>query len=363
MPAAPTLYTIYLVNNSTSTQQFWCFLAPPDELVSDPDVFANSSTTLAVAPQSESINTFTIPVQYVVGAGADNQAVGLNIKVASTITKKAELLQTWDAGYATVPPNQGPTLKLSSDSSKPNTIAIRSNAFNQGGNEANGWFSNMSYGIQTAQGFIGMSWSPAPQKTRTLTPKLQFYVATGSFGENSLASWTDVSNGSASISVPGDFRLNKTTVTLTELGGWLVTPGAPALQGGRLISLGARNRRLDGLIQSHMMLSESLTGLIAAARPSESGETVVTGQQDMVAGVTWNSGLTATEATQTVLKGKLTVSVALAAAFTVFVLAGITFTITNAVTGSTQFEFTYNGTESVEHIKALFELGARIALS
>jgi hypothetical protein len=296
MPA-PTLYTIYLVNNTESTQQFWCFLAPPDELASDPAVFANSSTTLAVAPQSESINTFTIPVQYVVGAGADNQAVGLNIKVASTITKPAELQQTWEAGYATVPPNMGPTLKLGSQASKPNTIGIKSNAFDQGRNENNGWFSNMSYGIQTTQGFIGMSWSPSPQKTRTLTPKLQFYVTTGSFAENSLAAWTDVSNGSASIAVPGDFRLNKTTVTLTEVGGWLVTPGAAALQQGKFISLAARSRRLDGLIQSHMMLSESLTGLIAAARPSESGEMGVADQKAAVIGVTEDSGLTATEAT------------------------------------------------------------------
>ena len=294
---APTPYTIYLINNTESTQQFWCFLAPPDELASDPGVFANSSTTLAVASQSESINTFTIPVQYVVGAGADNHAVGLNIKVASTITKQAELQQTWEAGYPTVPPNMGPTLKPGSQTSKPNSIAIKSNAFNQGQNEANGWFSNMSYGIQTIQGFIGMSWSPSPQQTRTLTPKLKFYVATGSFSENSLASWTDVSNGSVSIAVPGDFRLNKTTVTLTEVGGWLVTPGAPHLQKGKFISLAARSRRLDDLIQSHMMLSESLTGLIAVARPSERGEMGVADQKAAVASVTGDSSLTATEAT------------------------------------------------------------------
>jgi hypothetical protein len=295
----PTPYTIYLVNNTASTQQFWCFLAPPDELASDPGVFANSSTTLAVASQSESINTFTIPVQYVVGAGADNQAVGLSIKVASTITKKAELQQTWEAGYATVPPNLGPTLTLTTQTSKPNTIAIKSSAFNQGENESNGWFSNMSFGLQTKQGFIGMTWSPSPQQTRTLTPKLEFYVATGSFSQNELASWTDVSNGSALIAVPGDFRLNKTTVTLTELGGWLVTPGAPAFQTNKYISLAARSRRVDGLIQSHMMLSESLTGLIAAARPSEGGEMGVDHRNNEVVSVTRDSGHAATAAPET----------------------------------------------------------------
>jgi hypothetical protein len=102
-----TPYTIYLVNNSSNTALFWCFLAPPVELAGDPNVFANSSTSLSVPPMSPATNTFTIPVQYVVGAGASNSAVGLNIRIDSNITLNTDLAQAWEANYATVPPNQG----------------------------------------------------------------------------------------------------------------------------------------------------------------------------------------------------------------------------------------------------------------
>jgi hypothetical protein len=357
-----TEYTIYLVNNSAQTQQFWCFLARPDELAGDPTIFANSSTTLAVTPQSESINTFTIPVQYVVGAGASNNAVGLNIKVASTITKQTELQQTWKAGYATtVPPNLGPTLTQGPKASGPNTIVISSNAFDQSSNEANGWFSNMSYGVQTFQGFIGMTWSPAPQQTRTLTPKLQFYVATGSFGSNELASWTDVSNGTAPITVPGDFKYNKTTVTLTETGGWLVTPGGQTLQKSKYISLAARSSALDDLIQSHRMLSESHAGLIATARLLEGGEVGAAPAEDDVVGVTWDSDFAAAEALGGELSGTLTVGTAIATTFAFFMLASVRFKIKEVVLGR-QIRFTYDGRVGAEFIKSLFIVGAKIFL-
>lgn len=101
-----TQYTIYLINNSASTQIFWCFLARPEELVNDAGVFANSSTNLAIAPNAGSVNTFTIPVQYIVGAGASNNAVGLNTKIDSFITKDADLGQMWDANYARCRPTR-----------------------------------------------------------------------------------------------------------------------------------------------------------------------------------------------------------------------------------------------------------------
>jgi hypothetical protein len=221
-----TNYVINLVNQSSSTEIFWCFLARPDELASDPKVFANSSTSLAVAPNDPGTNTFTIPVQYVVGAGASNQPVGLGIRIDSNIARNSDLSRGWMASYATVEPKMGPTLNQNGASHK-DSIAISSNAFDQVKNEAHDWFSHMSFGIQTSQGFIGMSWSPSPQTTRTLTPKLKFYVATGSFGNNQLADWTTVSTSSAEIAVPHDFKYNQTTVTLTANGSWVVSPGKP----------------------------------------------------------------------------------------------------------------------------------------
>ncbi len=221
-------YTIYLVNTGADPQLFWCFLERPQELASDPEVFANSSAFLQVKPNYQGLNRFVIPVQYVVGAGANNQAVGLNVLVTSDITQNAKLTDMWDATYFDVPPPQGPDLRAGKSKVGPNQVAIKSNAFNKVKNEANNWFANQSFGIVTAAGFMGMTWSPKPAQTRTLTPKLAFYVAVGDFGSNSLADWTTISNESEVVQVPNDFEYNECTVTYDASGNWSKTPGKPS---------------------------------------------------------------------------------------------------------------------------------------
>ena len=220
-------YTIYLQNETVSTKVFWCFLERPQQLVDDPKVFANSSASLAVAPHAPSTNTFTIPVQYLVGAGASNQAVDLGIKIESSIQLNASLDEQFSATYANVPPNLGPTLVSTGSGAGSNQISIKSNSFEQANNEANGWFASQTFGIQTAQGFIGMSWSPDPNFTRTLTPKLKFFVAVGDYGSNKLASWNTINNDSVELDVPIDFNLRKVTVTLQNNGTWRKEPGEP----------------------------------------------------------------------------------------------------------------------------------------
>jgi len=367
-----TEYTIYLVNKSAATQVFWCFLAPPAELASDPGVFANSSTSLAVASMAPGINTFTVPVQYVVGAGASNNAVGLNIKINSSITEDAELGQMWDANYATIPPNMGPTMVLDDLSAPATAIAIKSNAFNRGVNEAGGWFSNMSYGIQTYQGFIGMSWSPDPSKTRTLTPLLKFYIATGTYGANSLASWTEVSNDSAVLSVPSSFKYNKTTVTYTETGKWKITPGEPALlssSSGYLLR--GRDQELPSLIESHHLLSEAHARLVSLAEPDcaeprddqAPGTAEADKQVDELISVKWDPSVSTSANGETHLSGTLNVNVALLAAFSVFVLSGVSFSISRAPVGGTTVWFSYAGQQSADAIRKLFVAGAKLFFS
>jgi hypothetical protein len=107
-----------------------------------------------------------------------------------------------------------------------NTIQIISNAFDQKINEDNKWFSNMSFGINSANGFMGVTWSPSPSETSTLTPKFAFYIATGSYKSNSLVDMDTISNYAAQIELC-DFKNLETTVTLTSTGAWVVTPGAP----------------------------------------------------------------------------------------------------------------------------------------
>lgn len=334
-------YTIYLVNNSADIQTFWCFLAPPQQLVNDPGVFANSSASLAVRPNSQGQNYFAIPVQYVVGAGASNQAVGLNVQVVSNVTNNASLQDQWSAQYATVPPNMGPTMSRLGTSGPANTISIASNAFNKSENENASWFSNQSFGIQTQSGFIGMTWSPNPQQTRTLTPKLTFYVSVGDYGQNSLASWNDVSNNAATISVPNDFQYNKCTVTYTATGGWTVTQGPPPAS--------ALAADLGWLLSEDHLELAALTYLSL-------GDT----QADTLSTVAWDSADIFTADGNTYLSGSLTVTTALKAAFGYFILSGVRFQVDRSEAGGTTVHFSYSGTRSAQAVQDLFRAGVQL---
>lgn len=221
-----TNYKIYLVNKSASTKNFWCFLEKP-EGVPNEKVYANSDTMLSVLPNYPGTNKFTIPVSYQVGVGATNKAVGLNIKIDSNIMEDAKLTDLYHAKYATAPPKQGPVLTLDQQQSSPaNTIGITSNPFNQIQNENNGWYSNMSFGIKTANGFIGVTWAPSPNEDSTITPKFAFYIATGDYTSNSLADINSISSTSAKVTLDR-FKNLEATVTLDSSGRFIVTPGRP----------------------------------------------------------------------------------------------------------------------------------------
>jgi hypothetical protein len=329
-------YTIYLVNRSAQTQVFWCFLQPPHELINDPGVFANSSASLAVMSNSPAQNRFIVPAgRYTVGAGASNFAVGLNVRLVSSVTANAGLQDTWQAAYTTAPPNRGPTLTRAGAQAPANTIAIASNAFNKMQNESNGWFSNQSFGIQTAQGFIGMTWSPSPQQTRTLTPTLAFYVTTGNFGSNALASWYEISNSAAAIHAPADFQFGSCTVAYTVNGEWTVTPGAPPTH--------ALAQEPSGLpSEAHNELQAQLG----------EGQTFI----DTLVRVQWDP--TTSSTANTFLTGTLTVATALPATFAFFVLVGTRFHIQGG--SGTTVHFSYTGSRSPNAIKSIFVAGARL---
>jgi len=336
-------YTIYLQNQSSGPENFWCFLAPPQELSNDPGVFANSSASISVAPNYPGTNEFIIPVQYVVGAGGSNQAVGLNIEIISNVTNNASLTNTWNANYVNAPPNQGPTMALAGTQQKPTDIAIVTNAFNKISNEMAGWYSNQTFGIETEAGFIGMTWSPEPSQTRILTPQLTFYIAVGSYGSNQLANYDQFSNTSAVINAPSSFdQLNRCTVTYTQSGEWVVAPGMPAT----------------------MAVSQNLAFFrspeyrdLAAIAQLDSGSVV----PDTLVSVAWGSTPEGSEEVgNTYLTGTVTVGTVLGAAFAYFFLSGTRFEIKGSTRGATTFSFTYNGTESAQAVKNLFTAGATL---
>jgi hypothetical protein len=332
-------YTIYLVNKSADTQLFWCFLERPSELVSDPGVYANSSASLAIASNQPGLNFFGIPVQYKVGAGASNNAVGLDVVVTSNVTNDASLKDQWQADYKTIPPQQGPTMQLLGNQGPANSISIAAGAFDKAKNENGGWFSNQSFGIQTAAGFIGMSWSPKPQQKRTLTPKLSFFVAIGDYGSNSLADWNTVSTNSIQLNVPTDFQYANATVTYDASGNWSKTPGKPPQL------LIAEN--LDWL------RSDEHDQLLALAYLSKDNV-----QVDYLKSVTWTSNVSA-DTEFTFLTGSITVSAALTAAFAFFVLSNTQFTV-NSIVGGTTVNFTYSGAQNIQVIKDMFVVGAKL---
>lgn len=340
----PDTYTVHLVNHSTKPQTFWCFLARPEALSDDPGVFANSQVSLTVRPNAVGRNIFIIPVQYQVGAGASNQAVGLNVEVISDVSNDAALGDTWNAAYVNAPPNEGPTMALDgSKKQKPTDIAIVSNGFNDKKNAQNHWVANQSFGIVTAAGFIGMSWSPEPSKTRTITPKLAFYVASGSFGQNQLADWDDVSNDSAKINAPASFDdMNECTVTYTETGGWAVTAGAPPAV-----------RALRNLAFVH---TDDLLDHIALRQIANDSVTT-----DRLKSVQWDSASLAADVGGLVtITGTVTVATALVGAFAYFVLSGTTFDILST-RGGTSFRFRYSGPMASQAVKDLFRAGAQLA--
>jgi hypothetical protein len=173
---------------------------------------------------------FDLPIQFAVGAGASNFVFGQNVEIVSTFTKNASPGPAFEVDYVTVPPKEGPTLRLSQTNSPRNTITLISNNVDWLSNEEQG-HSNMSFGIRTAAGFVGMTWPPDAGTTQTFTvaPVLMFYFTVGNFLSNTLANWQGVRNRwTAIITVPYDFRDFACTLTYNSDGTWDQRPGRPS---------------------------------------------------------------------------------------------------------------------------------------
>jgi hypothetical protein len=85
-----TTYTIFLVNQQSKTNTFYLFLDAP-EVTGDPKIYANSNAFITIAGGSPGINTFGIPVQYVVGATSTNRPVKLKTEIKASIKQDTDL--------------------------------------------------------------------------------------------------------------------------------------------------------------------------------------------------------------------------------------------------------------------------------
>lgn len=252
-------YTIYLVNQSSGTQIFSCFLQRPAELAGRSSVFDVTNLRLGVRSFSEGSDYFVIPQQLAVAVGASNQPVGANAQIVSNRTLNAAPGDQFSAEYVTVPPPMGPALTRSGTGAAPGKISISANPFDQASNEAQGWFANMSFGIQTGSGFMGVTWSPSPNQTNDLTPVWGFLVTAQAYSKNSLVSFAVDANTSAQLTAPKDFLNGAATVTYTATGGWQVTPGKPQ-PGPRLVRAST-----GSLADAHRSLTQAHSALIALA--------------------------------------------------------------------------------------------------
>lgn len=248
-------YNIYVVNQMTSSQTFWCFLAAPEVSLSG-SVYANSSAYVTVEPNAPGSNIFTIPVQYEFQAGASNQAVGPNIEINSSTSNNVNLGDQWLATYYDPALHQGPDLAIQGSLAPSGTMQYLTNNYDQSQEAPDGWYASETFGIQTAAGFIGVTWAPEAGHTMTITPKLQFYIATGSFSANTLADMTDVSTSSQTVNLTDfDAALN-CTVTLDASGNWSAAPGKPAP---------GRDIELEALIESHLLLARAHERLVTTS--------------------------------------------------------------------------------------------------
>lgn len=225
-------YNIYLVNKADEEKTFWCFLERPKEVLDDTGVFANSSAYVSVDPSDPGTSMFEIPVQFLVSASSSTTPFksGQTVQVETKSTLDVDLKDNCSIQYSDTK-RLSPKLSIVGQTSPDDTITITTQDFDKvQAQRTQGWYSTQTFGINTAQGFIGMTWSPEPGEDKTLTPTLKFYVSTGEHGNNTLADWTTVSHEALVLSVPDSFDTDTLSVTV-ELGGdgkWTPKPGAPA---------------------------------------------------------------------------------------------------------------------------------------
>lgn len=358
----PTTYTIHLKNMQKKDNTFWCFLDLPVSEIA-PEVYANSSANLTVSKYKKGQDdSFSIPLQYVIKAGASNQAVELNTRIQSSIVQDTDLGKAWHDNYNH--PNKGPSLYLADDKPTPanNEVDIWTNNFDKDKEPLKNWYSNLTFGVQSQNGFMGVTWSPDPSQRYRIEPKVQFYVATGSYESNQLADITAISATSASIDEDSFDGNNECTVTLKSDGNWIVEPGNT-----NVTELESDPGILSELVKANVELATAHAALVAMYN---SGQTV-TGVHAHLAsdeyvkstGIKLRNNITLSEddmEANVIITGTITVATAISAAFLYMIASGITLRITRRAATGLEFDFSYSGSQGAEAVRNAFAAGQLI---
>jgi hypothetical protein len=123
----------------------------------------------------------------------------------------------------------------------------------------------------------------------------------------------------------------------------------------KLTKLAQNQAVLAARVPSHGLAIKHLQQKAAALLDTYGGESTT------IVAVRWDAKDARMLAGDGVLTGTLTVATALAAAFAYFILAGTKFSVTSDTTGTTTFDFSYNGPGAADHIMGLFTHGAPLS--
>ncbi|MCA6220942.1 hypothetical protein [Photorhabdus antumapuensis] len=250
-----TEYKIYIINQQDKKKKFWCFLSEPQSEVSD-KVFANSSTYMTLSKHIKGDeNSFIIPLEFKLKASSHNKVVGISSKISTHSLKDIELGNIWKVEFDSSNEHINPSLSKLSEKTEPNQVGIKINGFDLTEQEINRWYSCLTFGIESGEGFIGYSWLPSPNDTYHIQPKIRFYIKTGEYVENQLIKMSDVSSDSALITEEDFDKRKECTVIYTTQGKWEVKSGkpSPSLHDNSLV---------ENLISAHIDLTASHAALI-----------------------------------------------------------------------------------------------------
>ena len=358
-----TEYKINLINKSTKAEKFWCFLSQPESDISS-KVFANSSTFLTVPVfNGTQSNSFTVPLQYIVGVGASNNAVGLDIKIESAVAESTDLGVAWEASYTQQTGEKIPPKLANIGTAPTNQLTISTNQYKKADEPLNNWFGNMTYGVRSLEGFLGITWSPDPGSTYQIRPKVKFYVAIGSFQTNTLADINTISRQSAEIN-EDDFDGNfECTVTRTPDGGWSVVPGPPP--SNVTISLASSSELLlkahYELAEAHNQLVELVSEEVALATPLTPVLALNDQEETRISeGVKIDKQEFLGVEVDQVITGTITVREAVGIGFLFMVASGIRVSITGSSADGLRFSFRYVGSLGAQAIVNAFRAGMSI---
>lgn len=167
-----TTYTIYIANQSGTSQAFWCFQASSKELANDPGNFANSGGLLAVPLNDQRNADFAVAAQGEVEAGEGE--AGLKAETVSDVTNDASLRQPFEVSYLTI---------------------------------------------------------QLPEQSASESSPLTYDITIGSDGSEAADGGNEQPSNFIAITIPDSFQNRSCTVRYDGPGRWSASPGEPVTQG------------------------------------------------------------------------------------------------------------------------------------